>query len=97
MAFKGDTIRLMVKFKDLYDKEVEAEDVYLNIYDNQDIAIASIPLNSKYRLGIGEYFYDWTIPYGVDDYITYEFTGTHRGMPILARERISIRFSWYYG
>lgn len=92
MAFKGDTVRLEVRFQDLYGNRVEPEDVFLNIYDNNNIAIQSIPLTNDNRVDIGEYYYDFVIPYNVNDFIVYEFSGSHRERPILAREKIHVEF-----
>ena len=94
MALKGDTIRLSVRFLDVFEEKVDPDEVYLNIYDNSNIAIQSIPLTEDNKVDVGEYFYDYVIPYTVNDFIVYEFSGNHRGRPILSRERISISFSW---
>lgn len=92
MALKGDTIRLEVEFLDVNGKEIEPEEVHLNIYGKDNVAIESIPLGRGGRMGIGRYSYDYIIPYNVDEFITYEFSGDYRRSPILAREKINIDF-----
>lgn len=92
MALTGDTVRLSVKFLDINGEQVDPEDVYLNIYNEKDIAIDTIQLTEVDKSGIGEYFYDFTIPYVSGNYIVYEFAGTYRNKPILSRERINTRF-----
>lgn len=92
MALKGDTVRLEVKFMDYDGFSVEPTDVLLNIYDDSNVAIQSIPLTNDNRTNVGEYNYDYAIPYGVNDFIIYEFAGNHKGRPILAREKIHVDF-----
>lgn len=92
MALTGDTVRLSVKFLDSDGKSVEPTNVSLNIYNELDIAIDTIPLTEANKTGVGEYLYDFTVPYVSGDYIVYEFFGIHNEKPILARERINIRF-----
>lgn len=92
MALKGDTIRLEVKFMDFNGVLVEPDEVTINIYDGDNVAIQSIPLTSENREGIGRYYYDYVIPYTVNGFIIYEFTGMHRNRPILARDKIHVDF-----
>lgn len=92
MALKGDTVRLEVRFLDFDGRFVEPEDVILNIYDEDNVAIQSIPLTVDNRVDIGTYYYDYVIPYTVNDCIIYEFAGTHRTRPILARDKIQVDF-----
>lgn len=92
MAFKGDTVRLEVIFKDFDGMSVEPNDVTLTIYDGDNMAIQSIPLTNENRVNIGEYYYDYVIPYGVEEFIIYEFNGYHKERPILARDKIHVDF-----
>lgn len=92
MALKGDTVRLEVEFKDFDGNSVEPTDVTLNIYDDDGVALQSIPLTSDNRTDVGEYYYDFMIPYNVSDYIIYEFSGVHRSRPILARDKVHVDF-----
>lgn len=92
MALKGDTVRLECNFMDFNNTPVEPIDVMLNIYNENNIAIQSIPLTNDNRIGIGKYYYDYIIPYSVRDFIIYEFSGIHRGRPILARDKIHVDF-----
>lgn len=92
MALKGDTVRLECNFMDFDGVSVEPEDVVLNIYNEDNVALESISLTSDNRTGIGEYYYDYVIPYTVNDYVVYEFSGNHRGRPILARDKIHVEF-----
>lgn len=92
MALKGDTVRLFVKFIDFNGEKVEPNDVTLSIYDEDNIAIQSITLTSDNRTGVGEYYFDYTIPYTVTDYVIYEYSGIHRGRPILQRDKIHVEF-----
>lgn len=92
MALKGDTVRLEVEFMDFNSVRVEPNEVILSIYNEDNVAIESIPLTSDNRTNIGEYFYDYIIPYVISDYIIYEFSGNHRGRPILARDKVHVDF-----
>lgn len=92
MALKGDTIRLEVEFKDFDSVRVEPTDVTLAIYNDDGVALQSIQLTSENRTDVGQYYFDYTIPYSVSDYIIYEFSGVHRNRPILARDRVSVDF-----
>lgn len=92
MALNGDTVRLEVQFMDFDGIKVEATGVTLNIYDENNVALQSISLSSANRQGIGEYYYDYEIPYTVSDYIVYEFAGTHRERTILARDKVKVDF-----
>lgn len=94
MALKGDTVRLEVRFMDFDGISVEPEDVTLNIYNEDNVALESILLTSDNRTDIGEYYYDYVIPYAMNDYIIYEFSGIHRGRPILSRDKIHVDFVW---
>lgn len=92
MALKGDTVRLEVSFMDFDGVSVEPNEVTLNIYNEDNVALESISLTSDNRTGIGEYYYDYTIPYTVADFVIYEFSGNHRGRPILARDKVHVDF-----
>lgn len=92
MALKGDTVRLEVKFLDFNGISVDPTDVFLNIYNEDNVAIQSIPLDGDNRVGIGEYYYDYVIPYNVNEFIIYEFSGIHKNRPILARDKIHVEF-----
>ena len=92
MAFKGDTVRLEVEFYDIHNRKIEPEEVYLNVYDRNDIAIQSILLEDKHKTGVGQYYYDYTIPYTVSDFVTYEFSASYKDKPVLAREKIHVEF-----
>lgn len=92
MALKGDTVRLEVEFLDTDGYRIEPDEVQLNIYDRRGVAIQSTSLGDSNRVGEGEYYYDLVIPYTVEDYITYEFIGTHKNNPVLAREKIHVEF-----
>lgn len=92
MALKGDTVRLEVEFRDFKGVMVEPSDVALAIYDDSNVALQSIQLTSENRTDTGCYYYDYTIPYTVSDYITYEFSGVHRDRTILARDKVHVDF-----
>lgn len=92
MALKGDTVRLEVEFKDFDGLKVEPTDVTLAIYNEDGVALQSIQLTSDNRTDIGQYFFDYTIPYTVSDFIVYEFSGVHRSRPILARDKVHVDF-----
>lgn len=92
MALKGDTVRLEVKFMDFDGMSVEPTEVTLSVYNEDNVALESIPLTSDNRTGIGEYYIDFTIPYATSDYIIYEFSGNHRGRTILARDKVHVDF-----
>lgn len=92
MALNGDTVRLEVQFMDFDGNKVEPTDVTLNIYIGDNVALQSISLSSDNRTSVGAYYYDYVIPYTVNDYIVYEYTGLHRDRPILARDKIHVDF-----
>ena len=92
MALKGDTIRLTGEFKDFDKNFVEPESVTLNIYDKSNIAIQSITITTDNRIGIGLYYYDYVVPFTIEEFFICEFLGMYRGNPILDREKISVSF-----
>lgn len=92
MALQGDTVRLEVEFKDFDGNAVEPEGVSLNLYDDNEIAFDTVNIPDENRFGIGQYYFDYVVPYGRSDFIVYEFYGSHRGRPILARNKLPIEF-----
>ena len=92
MALKGDTVRLEVKFMDFDGNIVEPSNVTLSMYDNSNTAIQSILLTADNRTGIGSYYYDYVIPFAIEEFFIYEFRGLHRERPILARDKIHVEF-----
>lgn len=93
MALKGDTVRLEVQFQSYTGTPVDPSNRKLNIYNKHNKLIESIDLTDDDRFEVGNYMYDYTLPYGYDS-IIYEFFGTYEGKPILARERIGVKFSY---
>lgn len=92
MALKGDTIRLEVLFRDFDGKAISPTNVTLSIYDEYNVAIQSFPLSDDDSVSEGRFFYDYTIPYDVNNFIIYEFYGIKNGKPFISRDKIHVDF-----
>lgn len=87
MALFKDTIRLVVQFRDFDGHSVTPENVKLTIYNVKQEIVETISTNIE--INNNTYFYDYVVP--EHDFI-YEFSGTHKGKPILARQSVNTKF-----
>lgn len=87
MALFKDTIRLVVQFRDFDGRSVSPQNVKLTIYDDKQQLLETISTNIE--INNNTYFYDYVVP--EHDFI-YEFSGAHKGKPILARQSVNTKF-----
>ena len=93
MAFIGDTVRLIVRFKTYSGSPVDPTDVKLKVLDGEDYSnLLSINVPEENKTDIGVYEYDYTIPSLTSDRLIYEYSGIYDGKPILTRGSFSISF-----
>jgi hypothetical protein len=88
---QGDTIRLQVQFKTFTGDLVDPEGISLTIYDNARNVLETIPITNENKESIGKYTYDYTPPLELDEFI-FEFKGVYNNKPIVARDKVEIKF-----
>lgn len=88
----GDTIRIKVHFKTFTGDSVDPTEISLKIYDKDKNLIEEIPINDTNKITEGVYFYDYFPAPEMTDYFYFEFIGQHNNLPILARDKVEIRF-----
>jgi len=94
MAYIGDTVRLKVHFKSFDGDSVDPDDITLTIYDKTKKELDTIPITVENKTATGQYYYDYVVvPDDIQEYFIFEFRGLHNNNPILARDRVSIKFN----
>lgn len=73
MAFTGDTVRLIVKFRNFDGKAIDPTDAKLKIFSESEQTIEEIQLNDTNRLEVGVFYFDYIVPVGEGNLI-YEFS-----------------------
>jgi hypothetical protein len=90
LSLTNNTIRLRAEFKDFNGELVTPDDVVLKVYDNRKFQIGEdIPVTA---LSMGVYEYDYILPYIINGVMYFEFKGTIRGMPILGRQEVEVKW-----
>ncbi|BDH63315.1 hypothetical protein MTP04_34450 [Lysinibacillus sp. PLM2] len=94
MAFIGDTVRLVVKFRTFNGNPVEVTNVTLRILDGDTYeVIENITITDDNRTDVGVYEHDYIVPEGTTKTLIYEYSGIYNDKPILSRgsfERVFI-------
>ena len=93
MAYLGDTVRLKVHFRSFNGDSVDPDDITLTIYDKTKKELDTISITDENKTATGQYFYDYIVPDDIHEYFIFEFRGLHNNNPILARDRVSIKFN----
>lgn len=95
MPFIGNTIRLVVKFKDFDQEYADPDEIILRFYDHRRNQIGGdITLNLVTdKIDTGIYQYTYTIPDTVSRSIIFEFTGDLDGTPSIGRGEIPLRWA----
>lgn len=89
----GNTIRLKGTFKNNAGDPTDPTVINLIIYDRFYRLLSQYPLGSSNKVSTGVYFYDYTIPAGVQDQTYYyEFYGEITGIPALNRGKFLAKF-----
>jgi len=91
MIYSGDTVRLVVYFKNLNMQSVDPDSITLTIYNINQEQIEQITLDDSNRKDVGVYFYDYVVPEDNQE-IIYEFKGLDNNNPIIIRDSIKIEF-----
>ncbi|MBU8908489.1 hypothetical protein [Desertibacillus haloalkaliphilus] len=86
---EGNTVRLLVEFKDWDNQPVDPDLVKLIILDNSYKKVEENSVGPANRLGEGMYYFDY-VTKEAGDYI-YEWYAEIDGTPSLKRERIFVR------
>lgn len=81
----GNTIRLKCIFEDFDGIRVNPSTVKIIFYDNKYQKLQESLLNSEYRIGIGEYVYNYIASSDSEQRIVYEWYGEINGLPSLRR------------
>jgi hypothetical protein len=93
MAFAGNTVRLMARFRDFDGNLSDATGIVLRIYDHRRNQIgADIAITASNRTSLGVYQYDYTIPSTATQAIIYEFSGMVGTLPSVGRGQIPVRW-----
>lgn len=86
MALIGDTIRLIVRFRNFSGNPVNPIDVKLRILDGDSFEeIESITVTDENKTDVGVYEYDYVVPEGDSKFLVYEYSGTYNDKPVLTR------------
>ncbi len=95
MPFIGNTVRLVVKFKDFDGVLTDTESLSLTFYDHRRNQIGgSIDVDIvENKDSTGIYFYDYTIPITASKSIVAEFVGIVDGTDSVGRVEIPLRWS----
>ena len=93
MIFKGDSVRLQCHFKTFSGVSINPDNVELVIYDKAKNIIETIPITDENKTATGQYYYDYVVPDDIDEYFIFEYRGIHNTKPILAREKVNIKFN----
>ncbi len=94
MAYIGDTVRLKVHFKSFDGDSIDPDDITLIIYNTNKSVIETIPISDENKTATGQYYYDYVVvPDDIQEYFIFEFRGLHNNNPILARDRVNIKFN----
>ena len=93
MAYIGDTVRLKVHFRSFNGDSVDPDDITLTIYDKTKKELDTIPITVENKTATGQYYYDYVVSDELLEYFIFEFGGIHNNNPILARDRVSIKFN----
>jgi hypothetical protein len=88
----NDTIRLQVNFKHFNGQLVDPTDIKLIIYDKDKKIVEEIPIDDTNKQKVGVYFYDYVLSDKLTDYFYFEFSGSYNNKPILARDKVEIKF-----
>ncbi|RIJ65317.1 hypothetical protein [Rummeliibacillus sp. POC4] len=88
--YQGDTIRLKVHFKNFNGQSIDPSDIKLTIYKSDKTKIEQFILDDSNKENVGVYFYDF-VPIGLSEFV-YEFSGLYNNKPILARDKVQIKF-----
>lgn len=99
---RGDTVRLVVEFKDFDGKTIHPENVTLKIYDTKQKLIETITDNiqqdgTKYYYDYtatdqdnNKYYYDHT---AADSDFIFEFSGFYNDKIVLSRQLVKVKFN----
>lgn len=88
---QGDTIRLQCHFKSFAGQSVDPTNIKLTIYDKNKNQVEQYELDETNKINVGVYFYDYSPPLELDEFI-FEFKGVYNDKPIIARDKIEIKF-----
>lgn len=88
--YQGDTIRLKVHFKNFSGQSIDPSDIKLTIYKSDKTKIEEIEVDDSNKENVGVYFYDF-VSIGLSEFV-YEFSGLYNNKPILARDKVQIKF-----
>lgn len=83
-----DTVRLIVQFKDFQGNHIAPEDVSLKIYDINYQLLETIT-EGVVNDSQGKFYYDYV---ATDSDFIFEFSGFYFGKPVLAREKVQVKF-----
>lgn len=86
--YTKDTVRLVVQFRDFDGKSINPDDVKLTIYDLDEQVIEEIT-DGIIDNGQGNYHYDFIT---TDSDFIYEFSSFYFEKPVLAREKVQVKF-----
>ena len=81
----GNTIRLKCIFEDFDGNRVNPSNVKIILYDNKYQKLQESFLSSGYRVGTGEYVYNYITSSDSEQRIVYEWFGEINGLPSLKR------------
>ena len=81
----GNTVRLMCVFEDFDGNRVNPSSVKIILYDNKYQKLQESLLSSGYRIGTGEYVYNYITSSDSEQRIVYEWFGEINGLPSLKR------------
>lgn len=84
--FTKDTIRLVVAFRDFNGHTINPTDIKLTIFDADEAQLELIETNII--RDTDKYYYDYV---SQQDF-TFEFSGIHNGLPVLARQFVKTKF-----
>jgi hypothetical protein len=89
----GNTVQLRATFKDIDGVAKDPSLPSVKVYDRNFNKIFDFPLGAGNRTKMGEYFVNYTIPYGeVKTTYYYEFYGELEGTPSLNRGSFVAKF-----
>ncbi len=87
----GDTITLNVAFRDSGGSLIDVDEAMFVIYDQDRKKLMEEPLTEEFKMGIGQYSYNYTVPEG-DSPLIIEFKGMKNGFPTVERQQIDRNF-----